>query len=328
MVEKHHYLQLAAAVLQDEAVAVRDQIEYLGDDFIKAVDLILNCTGRVVVTGMGKSGHVGRKLAATLASTGTPSFFLHPGEGIHGDLGMVTPDDIVIAISNSGEVHEVLALLPTLKVLGVPIISITESLTSTLAQNSELVLQVKVKREACPLGLAPTSSTTAVMAVGDALAVVLLKARNFKAEDFALYHPGGALGRKLLLTVAKLMYSGPELPIISRDQSVREAVIAMTAHGNLGAAMVVDARGELVGIITDGDLRRILQKYQDPLNLRADHVMTSNPKTISKDKLAAEAMHVMESKNITVLPVIDSQRVPIGIIHLHSIIKGLTGLEG
>ncbi|HYH02402.1 MAG TPA: KpsF/GutQ family sugar-phosphate isomerase [Bacillota bacterium] len=323
----HQYLQQAAEVLENEAEAVRDQIEYLGSDFIKAVDLILNCSGRVVVTGMGKSGHVGRKIAATLASTGTPSFFLHPGEGIHGDLGMVTPADIVMAISNSGEVDEVLALLPSLKVIGVPVIGITESLTSTLAQNCELVLQVKVKCEACPLGLAPTSSTTAVMALGDALAIVLLKARNFSAEDFALYHPGGALGRKLLLTVEKLMYSGVDSPIILQDRTIRDAIIIMT-RANYGAVMVIDENGHLTGIVTDGDLKRIIEKYPEPLNVPVDQVMTRNPKTITKEKLAAEAMHMMEAKNITVLPVVDAQGSPEGIIHLHSIIKGLTGLKG
>lgn len=324
---QHHYLQQAAEVLENEAKAVRDQIEYLGNDFIKAVDLILNCTGRVVVTGMGKSGHVGRKIAATLASTGTPSFFLHPGEGIHGDLGMVTPADIVIAISNSGEVNEVLALLPSLKVIGVPIIGITESLTSTLAQNCDLVLQVKVECEACPLGLAPTSSTTAVMALGDALAIVLLKARNFSAEDFALYHPGGALGRKLLLTVEKLMYSGADSPIILQDKTIRDAIIIMT-RANYGAVMAVDEQGRLTGIVTDGDLKRIIEKYPEPLDVPVKQVMTLKPKTITKEKLAAEAMHIMEAKNITVLPVVDSRGVPEGIIHLHEIIKGLTGLKG
>ena len=328
MEQQHRYLQLAAAVPQNEAEAVQDQIAFLNNDSIKVVDLILNCTGRVVITGMGKSGLIGRKIAATLASTGTPSFYLHPAEGIHGDLGMVTPADIVITISNSGEGNEVLALLPSLKIIGVPLVAMTESLTSSLARNCDLVLQVKVKREACPLGLAPTSSTTAAMAIGDALAVVLLDARKFRAEDFALYHPGGALGRKLLLTVEKLMYSGPQIPVITQGKNVREAVIVMTSHGNLGAAMVIGNNGELIGIVTDGDLRRILEKYQDPLNMRVEEVMTRNPKTITKEKLAAEAMHVMESKNITVLPVVDAQGIPEGIIHLHSIIKGLTGLTG
>lgn len=327
MNRQHQYLEQAAEVLRSEAEAVREQISYLGQDFIRAVDLILNCSGRVVVTGMGKSGLVGRKIAATLASTGTPSFFLHPGEGVHGDLGMVTPDDIVIAISNSGEVSEVLALLPSLKVIGAPLIGITESRESSLGKNCDLVLQVKIQREACPLGLAPTSSATAVMVVGDALAIVLLKARNFTPEDFALYHPGGALGRKLLLTVERLMHSGDDCPLISQEKTIREAIITMTRL-NYGAVLVVDVEGRLTGIITDGDLKRIIEKYPEPLKVVIAQAMTQNPKTISREKLAAEAMHLMESKNITVLPVVDAQGFPEGIIQLNSIIKGLTGLKG
>lgn len=326
-IEKETYLAHARNVLKIEAEAVLKQGERLGDDFIKAVDLILKCTGRVVVTGMGKSGLVGRKIAATLASTGTPSFFLHPGEGIHGDLGMVTPADVVIAISNSGENEEILALLPTLKILGPPLISITGSSYSALGRNSDVVLTVAVEREADSLGLAPTASTTAVMAIGDALALVLLEARNFKAEDFALFHPGGALGRKLLLTVEKLMHTGAENPVISEEAKVREAVIAMTAKGNLGAAVITDAAGKLLGIITDGDLRRILAKYDNPLELPVNQVMTMNPRTIGPEKMAAEAMHVMETKNITVLPVVNPGGTAIGVIHLHDIIKGLTGLK-
>lgn len=327
MESNHKYIRQAREILLEEAEAVRCQIENLDDEFIRVVDLILSCTGRVVVTGMGKSGLVGHKIAATLASTGTPSLFLHPGEAVHGDLGMVTPSDIVIAISNSGEVDEVLAILPSLKIIGVPLVAVTESRTSTLAKNCDLILQVKVEREACPLGLAPTSSTTAVMAFGDALALVLLEARNFRREDYAVYHPGGALGRKLLLTVEKLMYCGPKMPLISQEKTVREAVITMT-HGNFGAALVVDDTGILTGIITDGDLRRIFEKYREPLELLVEQVMTVNPKTITQDKLAAEAMHVMESKEISVLPVVDQCNIPVGIVHLHDIIRGLAGLKG
>lgn len=325
------YLEQAKKALKIEAEAVLQQAEYLGDDFIKAIELILQCEGRVVVTGMGKSGLVGRKIAATLASTGTPSFFLHPGEGIHGDLGMVTPTDVVIAISNSGENDEILAILPTLKMMGTPIISITGTVDSTLARNSDLVLKVKVAREACPLGLAPTASTTAVMALGDALAVVLLEARNFRPEDYALFHPGGALGRKLLLTVEKLMRTGEENPTIPLESSVRDAVIAMTTRGNLGAAIIVDEQQTLLGILTDGDLRRVLEKYENPLELPVKQVMTPNPKAITREKLAAEAMRMMEGDghhNITVLPVVDENRKVIGVIHLHDIIQGLTGLKG
>lgn len=327
MARKEAYLTHAREVLKLEAESVLKQGDSLGDDFIKAVELILQCKGRVVVTGMGKSGLVGRKIAATLASTGTPSFFLHPGEGIHGDLGMVTPADVVIAISNSGENEEILALLPTLKILGPALISMTRSALSTLGRNSDAVLVVAVEREACPLGLAPTSSTTAVMAMGDALALVLLEARDFKAEDFALFHPGGALGRKLLLTVEKLMHTGVENPVIGEASRVRDAVIAMTARGNHGAAVITDQAGVLLGIITDGDLRRILAKCDNPLELPVKKVMTTKPRTVGPEKMAAEAMHIMETKNITVLPVVDAQGMAIGVIHLHDIIKGLTGLK-
>lgn len=321
------YLKQAKEVLLLEAECVRRQAELLGEDFIKAVEMILQCQGRVVVTGIGKSGLVGRKISATLSSTGTPSFFLHPGEGVHGDLGMVTPSDVVIAISQSGEGDEVLAVLPTLKILGTPIIAITGSKNSSLALNSDLTLVVEVEKEACPLGLAPTASTTAALALGDALAVVLLKARNFQPEDFALFHPGGTLGRKLLLTVEKLMHTGDENPVISEKKVIRDALIVMTSHGNHGAAVVVNESGIITGIVTDGDLRRILNKYEQPLSLPIEQVMTRNPRTISKEKLAAEAMHVMEEKKITVLPVVDPEGRPVGIIHLHDIIKGLTGMK-
>lgn len=321
------YLEQAREVLLLEADCVKRQAELLGEDFVKAIELILQCQGRVIVTGMGKSGLVGRKISATLSSTGTPSFFLHPGEGIHGDLGMVTPSDVVIAISQSGEVDEVLAVLPTIKILGAPIISITGSKNSSLAENSDLSLIVAVEKEACPLGLAPTASTTATLALGDALAVVLLNARNFRPEDFALFHPGGTLGRRLLLTVEKLMHTGDRNPVISENRVIRDALIIMTSHGNHGAAIVVNESGVLTGIVTDGDLRRILNKYEEPLTLPIEQVMTRDPRTISKEKLAAEAMHIMEDKHITVLPVVDPEGRPAGIIHLHDIIKGLTGMK-
>ncbi|HBE79721.1 MAG TPA: KpsF/GutQ family sugar-phosphate isomerase [Firmicutes bacterium] len=321
------YLQQAKEVLKIEADTILAQINYLGEDFIQAVQLILNSTGRVVVTGMGKSGHIGRKISATLASTGTPSFFLHPAEAIHGDLGMVTPQDVLIAISGSGENDEILAILPTLKILGTPIISMTGTKASTLAENSNIALEIIVDKEACPLGLAPTASTTAHLAVGDALAITLLKAKNFTSEDYALFHPGGALGRKLLLTVERLMYTGDKNPLIHQSKTVRDAVITMTDHGNHGAAVVVDDQGKLAGIITDGDLRRIFEKHENPLVLPIEQVMTRNPRTIFKQKMAAEAMHIMEEKAITVLPVIDAQGYPVGIIHLHDIVKGMTGMK-
>lgn len=324
------YLQQAKEVLEIEANSVLQQCAALGEDFVKAVELILNCRSRVIVTGMGKSGLVGRKIAATLASTGTPAIFLHPAEGIHGDLGMVTTNDVVIALSNSGETAEVLAVLPSLKVMGTPIIAIVSDKNSTLAKNSEIVLQVKVEREACPLGLAPTASTTASLAVGDALAVVLLQARHFAAKDFALFHPGGMLGRKLLLTVEQVMRVGEENPLILPNSTVRDAVIAMTAQGNLGAALVVDENKKLLGIITDGDLRRVLGKYDSPLEVAVDQVMTANPKKVTKEKMAAEAMKIMEGNgrsSITVLPVVDEDNLVVGVIHLHDIIKEMTGMH-
>lgn len=320
-------LERAREVLRIEAQSVLEQANKLDQEFVKVVELILKCEGRVVITGMGKSGLVGRKISATLSSTGTPSFFLHPAEAIHGDLGMVTPSDLIIAISNSGENDEIISLLPTLKIIGTVIVSITASRTSTLAKNSDLVLEVKVEREACPLGLAPTASTTATLALGDALAIALLESRNFNADDFALYHPGGALGRRLLLTVEKLMDSGEKIPLVNKKALLKDAVITMTSHGNYGAAIVVDDTKKVIGIITDGDLRRILEKYQNPLVLPVETVMTRNPKSITADRLAAEAMHVMEEKGITVLPVVDNNGIVIGIIHLHEIIKGLTGLN-
>ena len=323
----HVYLDQAKEVLKIEADTIFALIDILGEDFIKVVELILQSSGRVVVTGMGKSGLIGRKISATLSSTGTPSFFLHPAEGIHGDLGMVTPQDVAIAISGSGQNDEIMAILPTLKILGTPIISFTGSKTSFLAQNSNIVLQIPVEREACPLGVAPTASTTAHMAMGDALAVVLMQARNFTSADYALFHPGGALGRKLLLTVERLMYTGDKNPLIHQDKTVREAVITMTTHGNHGAAVVINDGGLLVGIVTDGDLRRIFEKYDNPLALPVKQVMIKNPRTITKEKMAAEAMHIMEEKEITVLPVVDAAGYPQGIIQLHDIIRGLAGLK-
>jgi arabinose-5-phosphate isomerase len=320
-------LQTAKNVLIEEADCLVKMAGLLGEAFMQAVSLMMGCNGRIVVTGIGKAGLVGRKISATLASTGSPSFFLHPAEGVHGDLGMVTPSDIILALSNSGESNEVLAILPTLKVLGTPIITITSKTNSTLAQNSDIILTIPVEREACPLGLAPTTSTTAMLALGDALAIVLLQSRKFTPEDFALYHPGGALGRKLLLTVERLMHVGEDNPIVDITATVKDAIIAMTTQGNLGATSIVDEEGRLVGILTDGDLRRLLKNYEQPLELKVADVMTKNPKTISGGRMAAEAMHVMEAKGITVLPVIDEERHPIGLIHLHDIIRGMTGLR-
>ena len=321
-------LEQAKEVLKIEAEAILALIPRLDENFIKAVEIMYNCQGRVVVTGMGKSGLVGRKIAATLSSTGTPSFFLHPGEGIHGDLGMVTAQDVILAISNSGETEEILSLLPTLKILGNKIISMVGKTDSTLARKSDVILDICVKREACPLGLAPTASTTATLAMGDALAVVLLNKRNFKPDDFALFHPGGSLGQKLLKTVGQLMHCGEFNPVIRETDTVNEATAAMSSGHNLGVASVVDQDGRLVGIITDGDLRRFIRKNpENPLLVPASMIMTKNPKTITPDRLAAEAMRLMEEHAITVLPVVDDAHRPVGMIHLHDILLSMTNIK-
>lgn len=318
-------IEHARACLELEAQAIRALIPRINEQFTNAMEMILHCHGRVVVTGMGKSGIIGKKIAATLASTGTPAFFLHPAEGIHGDLGMATAQDIVLAISNSGETNEVIGLLPTLKRIGTPIIAMTGRPKSTLAQNADVILDVAVEKEACPLGLAPTASTTATLALGDALAVALLSARNFTPEEFALYHPGGALGRKLLLTVENVMHTGDDMPVVTPDRTVKEALFSITAQG-LGAVLVVESLTtmKLVGLLTDGDIRRSLEKGHDFLDKPVAGLMTRQPRTISKDKLAAQALHIMEKNKprpITVLPVVDSEFRAIGIIHLTDLLR-------
>jgi len=314
------YLEKARELFSIEVEAIQKIADKLNQDFTQAVDTILDCQGRVVVTGMGKSGLIGRKISATLASTGTPSFFLHPAEGIHGDLGMVTGEDVVIAISNSGETDEIINILPTLKRLGAVIISLTGKKNSTLAKNSEVVLDIGVEREACPLGLAPTASTTATLAMGDALAIVLLEARHFQPEDFALFHPGGSLGRRLLLTVADLMHKEQENPLIAAGKSVKEALFVITDK-KLGAVNVIDQEYRLVGILTDGDLRRHLEKDEKLLGKKVEEVMTAHPKTILQTRLAAQALKLMQDKSITVLPVLDEKDKLVGTIHLHDLLK-------
>ncbi|MEO5352614.1 MAG: KpsF/GutQ family sugar-phosphate isomerase [Magnetococcus sp. XQGC-1] len=317
-------LERAKHTLLLEADALRAMANRLDDRLIQAVDHLADCQGRVVVTGMGKSGIIAMKVAATLASTGTPAFFLHPAEGSHGDIGMVTRRDVVLAISNSGETAEVLALLPTLKFLGVPIISLVGRLNSTLARVSTVVLDVSVEREACPLGLAPTCSTTAALAMGDALAVALLEKRQLSPEQFALFHPGGALGRKLLLRVADLMHKAPQIPLVAVGDSMRQAILEMTAK-RMGVTGVIDESGSLLGIITDGDLRRWLERGgqtpdQDRLAQTAGTVMTLNPKTITGNALAVEALKIMEEKKITSLFVGTIGAPPEGVVHLHDLL--------
>lgn len=317
-------LERARQVFEIEARAITDLGAKLTPEFEKAVDLIYQCKDRVVVTGMGKAGIVARKVAATLASTGTPAFFMHPAEGVHGDLGMVTPDNIVLAISHNGNTEEILRLIPYIKHFKITLIGMTGNLKSELARLSDVVLDISVKEEACPLGLTPTASTTAALAMGDALAVVLLEKRNFKAEHFAIFHPAGTLGRRLLIKVEDLMHSGDYNPIISKDKTLKEGIIEMTSKG-LGATSIVDEKGVLAGILTDGDLRRILHAGKYGLDTRLEKVMIRTPKTITKDTLGVKAIDVMEQYNITVLPVIDDERRPIAMIHLHDLIKaGIT----
>lgn len=316
-------LEQARQVLRMEAEAVLEQVERIDEHFKAAVEMILACPDRTVITGMGKSGIIGRKMAATLASTGTPSFYLHPAEGIHGDLGMVTEGDVVIALSNSGETGEVLHILPSLRRIGAKLIAMVGNPNSTLAKNSDIVLNVGVTREACPLGLAPTSSTTAALAYGDALALALLSKRKFTASQFAVFHPGGSLGRKLLLTVEDIMHSGTENPLVKADISVQDALFVITDKG-LGAVSVVDDDNKMLGVLTDGDIRRGLSKGVDFLKRPVTELMTASPKTITKEKLAAQALHIMESncpKPITVLPVVDAENHVIGLLHMTDLVR-------
>lgn len=316
-------LKHAQDVLRMEAEAILELVPRVDEHFAAAISLILECNGRTVITGMGKSGIIGRKMAATFASTGTPSFYLHPAEGIHGDLGMVTCDDVVIALSNSGETGEVLNILPSLRRIGAKIIAMVGNSNSTLAKNADVVLDVGVSSEACPLGLAPTSSTTAALAYGDAIALTLLQKHNFTANQFAVFHPGGSLGRRLLLTVADIMHSGEENPVVFGATSVQDALFVITDKG-LGAVSVIDENGTMQGVLTDGDIRRGLSKGVDFLQRPVTELMTKAPKTITKDKLAAQALHLMESnkpKPITVLPVIDSENKVIGLLHMTDLVR-------
>lgn len=315
----HDYLKSARRTIEMEADAVRLQSQSLNETFIRACDLILNCQGRVVVTGMGKSGHIGNKIAATLASTGTPAFFVHPGEASHGDLGMITRGDVVIALSNSGETSEVTTLLPLLKRLTVPLISMTGNDQSTLASFSDAHILIHIPQEACPLDLAPTSSTTATLVMGDALAIALLEARGFSAEDFAFSHPGGSLGRRLLLKVEDLMHTGERLPLVSTGTHVRAALLEISQKG-LGMTGVVDPQNNLLGVYTDGDLRRTLDQGLDIHRAVVDDVMTHTPVTVSPKQLAAEAVEIMQQNKITALLVTNDGK-PAGALHMHDLLK-------
>ena len=310
----------AQRVLDIESAAVVALRERIGAQFVAACRLIFACRGRVVVTGMGKSGHIGDKIAATFASTGTPAFFLHAAEASHGDIGMITADDVVLALSNSGETPELVSILPVLKRLGAGLIAMTGKPQSTLARTADVVLDVGVSQEACPLNLAPTASTTATLAMGDALAVALLDARGFNEQDFARSHPGGSLGRKLLLHVEDVMRKTEQLPRVTADTSLHDGLIEMSAKG-LGLTTIVDDRGRLLGVFTDGDLRRLLEKPFDLHKSTMGELMKSNPKTVQPRMLAAEAVHVMETSHITALPVVDAEGVLIGALNVHDLFR-------
>jgi arabinose-5-phosphate isomerase len=313
-------LERARQVLTTEADAVRALAGRLDQNFFRAVQLILACRGRVVVSGMGKSGHIGHKIAATLASTGTPAFFVHPGEASHGDLGMIAHDDVVIALSNSGESAEITSILPLIKRRGAKLIGISGNPDSTLGKESDVHLNAAVDKEACPLNLAPTASTTAALALGDALAVVLLEARGFSAEDFARTHPGGSLGRRLLVHVRDLMHTGERLPQVSLTASMKEALLEMT-HKGLGMTAVVDETGRVKGVFTDGDLRRALEKNLDILSAGVDQVMTPDPKTIGPDQLAVEAVEKMETLRINGLLVVNDAGQLAGALNMHDLLR-------
>jgi arabinose-5-phosphate isomerase len=313
-------LDVGRRVLGIEARAVQALVQRLDGGFSEAVDLLYHCKGKVVVSGMGKSGLIGQKIAATMASTGTPSFFLHPAEGLHGDLGMLARRDALIAISNSGETQEILQLLPFMERLGIPVVAIVGRMSSTLAKNSTVALDVSVSEEACPMGLAPTASTTATLALGDALAVALLEKRGFKEQDFAQFHPGGTLGRRLLVKVRDLMHKGHEIPQVEELVIASEAILEMSAK-KLGMTTVVDRAGVLLGVITDGDLRRFVQQGGDFSKVSAGSLASRRPKLIGPDELAAKAVEMMERFAITTLVVADSAKRIVGVVHLHDLLK-------
>lgn len=315
-----NFCTLGLAVIETEAQAVFELTQRIDARFAKACELLLACKGRIVVTGMGKSGHIANKIAATLSSTGSPAFFMHPGEASHGDLGMITRQDTVIAISHSGNTAEIITLLPLLKRLEVPLITLTGNSESTLARTADVNLDVSIKQEACPLGLAPTTSTTVSLVMGDALAIALLQARGFSEEDFALSHPGGSLGKRLLLRIDELCHQQEQLPLINENATVSEALIEVT-NKKLGMTCVVDNHGYLVGVYTDGDIRRTLTRQCDINTTQLKEVMTRNARTISKGMLAAEALAIMQKHSITSLIVADADNRPIAVLHLHDLLK-------
>lgn len=319
MSETFDYCAIGRRVIEIEADALHTLTQYINGDFTRACELIAAASGKVIVMGMGKSGHIGNKIAATLASTGTPAFFVHPGEASHGDLGMIEKGDVVLAISNSGEAQEILTLLPVIKRLGIPLISMTGKPESSMAKLSQIHLQITVAKEACPLNLAPTSSTTATLAMGDALAISLMEARGFTADDFALSHPGGALGRKLLMRISDVMHTGDLLPMVYEEASIKDALLEVSRKG-LGMTAIIDSNQQLSGIFTDGDLRRLLDKRIDIHNTAISDVMTRNPATISADVLAAEGLKMMEDRKINGLLVTDAGKL-VGALNMHDLLK-------
>lgn len=313
------HIQSGLRTINIEKLAVAELLDRIDENFAQACELILACKGRVVVTGVGKSGHIAKKIAATLASTGTPAFYVHPGEASHGDLGMITRDDICIAISSSGNAKEILTLLPTLARLAIPVITLTGNPSSPLASSAAVILDIAVETEACPLNLAPTASTTVTLVMGDALAVALLEARGFTAEDFAMSHPGGLLGRRLLIRVSDLMHTGASVPIVSSSTSLLDALTEIS-HKGVGMTTVVNEAGHLLGIFTDGDLRRALDRGCDIQTVKMDSVMTKSPSTIKQSVLAVEALTAMENRRITAL-IVEEERKPIGVIHMHDLLQ-------
>lgn len=317
---KNHIRKIGIAVLRQEAQSITDLIQRVDKNFEQACELMLGCKGRIVVTGMGKSGHIGNKIAATLASTGTPAFFMHPGEASHGDLGMITHRDVVIALSNSGSTEEIIRIVPLIKRLGVPLIAMTGNPISELAQESDVHIDVSVAEEACPLGLAPTSSTTAALAMGDALAIALLDDRGFTEQDFARSHPGGRLGRRLLLHIRNIMQTGKDIPHVPPEASLSESMIEMT-RASIGMTAIVDDSMQILGIFTDGDLRRTLENKVDLHDCRIDTVMTTNCTLVSADILAAEGLQIMQDKSINALLIVDDDKRLIGALNMHTLLR-------
>ncbi|MBS3797276.1 KpsF/GutQ family sugar-phosphate isomerase [Pseudoalteromonas sp. BDTF-M6] len=314
------YIASAQRVIETEVLGLKEQLQHLDEQFIQACELMKACAGRIIVVGMGKSGHIGNKIAATLASTGTPAFFVHPGEASHGDLGMITAQDVVLLISNSGETHEIVSIIPVIKRIGAALVAMTGNPQSSMATLADLHICIGVSQEACPLGLAPTASTTATLAMGDAIAVALLEAKGFTADDFALSHPGGSLGKRLLLTLNDVMHSGDSVPRSHQSQSIREALLEISSKG-LGMTAVINDDQQLVGLFTDGDLRRVLEQRIDIHNTALLEVMTPNCTTANANMLAAEALNIMEQKRINGLIVIDQARRPVGALNMQDLLR-------